>query len=187
MLVPLTKGFCAEVDDEDAPLVVGRKWCAGVSGKGFVYAVSGHMEKRTLMHRLIVGLKKGDPLVVDHIDGNTLNNRRSNLRVCTQAENARNAGPQRGSASKYRGVQKQGSKWISCITKDGVKTHLGFFSDQVLAAVIYNQAGAKAFGQFFKPNKINNEAAILHLLAQQAFIKQEIERLCIEEMANGAA
>ncbi len=83
--IPLTRGQFALVDDEDLPLVLGQRWYANRSSTGQYYAING---QRLGMHRLITNCPKG--LEVDHINHDTLDNRRSNLRVCTHKENMRN-------------------------------------------------------------------------------------------------
>jgi hypothetical protein len=66
------------------------------------------------LHRFIVGLKYGDVWQVDHIDGNRLNNSRSNLRIVTASENSQNKRSVGGS-SDYRGVSKNGNKWVAAV------------------------------------------------------------------------
>jgi hypothetical protein len=76
------------VDDVDVPLLAGRRWHVMPSSTGNYYAISGGRNGRVYMHRLITSCPDG--LEVDHINHNTLDNRRSNLRVVTHAENMRN-------------------------------------------------------------------------------------------------
>lgn len=90
--ITLTKGYCAVVDDEDAHLA-RKHWHAVVTMSGKVYAASSfggpnNARVRRKLHQAIMNAPIG--LVVDHIDGDTMNNRRSNLRVVTQAVNLRN-------------------------------------------------------------------------------------------------
>lgn len=104
--VRLTKGHVALIDDEDAHLNE-YKWCASVARRG-VYAVrkrrraDGPGGSLVLLHRVIVDAPIG--LEVDHIDGDTLNNRRGNLRVVSRAENSWNAGQYKNNTSGHRGV-----------------------------------------------------------------------------------
>jgi hypothetical protein len=94
----------------------------------------GHDNKprRIFLHREILGLKHGyRDLMVDHIDGDPLNNRRSNLRIATAAQNCQNRRSQAGSSSRYRGVSWYSSKgcWRVAIMVDGVRTLVGYFDD----------------------------------------------------------
>ena len=89
--IPLGGGLFATVDARDYKWLSQYKWCV-LSKCGAPYAVRRTKDGRMVyMHREIMGAPKGS--VVDHIDHNTLNNRRCNLRVCTQAQNHANAGP----------------------------------------------------------------------------------------------
>ena len=92
--IPLTKNKFTLVDDEDYELVNKYNWYFGAG-----YARS--MEK-ILMHRLIMKAKKGQ--MIDHIDGNGLNNQRSNLRFCTHSQNMANKKGFKNTSSKYKGV-----------------------------------------------------------------------------------
>ncbi len=77
---------------------------------------------------------------IDHIDGDRKNNKVSNLRVVTKAQNQSNRKPNSLGASTYKGVYKSGEKWISSISKDKVRTYLGTFCTEVAAAEAYNAA-----------------------------------------------
>jgi hypothetical protein len=87
-LVELSRGKCALVDDADVPLLSGKRWHAQPSSTGKYYAAYRGSVKPVYMHRLITSCPDG--LEVDHINHDTLDNRRSNLRVVTHAENMRN-------------------------------------------------------------------------------------------------
>lgn len=96
--IPLTKGKVALVDNDDARLLSKNSWCANIKnshGKPYYYAVrniypeSWTKPKLVYMHREIIGnIPPG--MVVDHTNGNTLDNRRSNLRVVTRSQNYAN-------------------------------------------------------------------------------------------------
>lgn len=111
--IPLVHGHVAIIDWVDV-WVLHLKWNASIEPDGRVYAVS-MTEKREYvrLHRHILRLKKGDPRFGDHINGDCLNNRRSNLRIVTVTENARNAKPYKNNTSGYRGVfwHKREKKW----------------------------------------------------------------------------
>lgn len=131
--IELTKGYSTQVDNEDYENLSRYKWCAKLS-RNAVYAVRNSSikngaKKRTIhMHREIMHPASG--LVVDHINGDTLNNTKSNLRVCTHKENIRNARLHIDSNSGFRGVSfmKSKGKYRARITKDYVEYHLGLFS-----------------------------------------------------------
>lgn len=92
--VQLSRGLLALIDDEDRDLIFGRRWAAAPAGCGKIYAVGyarpedGVTTRQIKMHRLIMRPPPG--LVVDHLNGNGLDNRRANMRVCTQSDNLRN-------------------------------------------------------------------------------------------------
>jgi hypothetical protein len=98
---------------------------------------------RTYLHRFILGLEKGDGKVVDHIDGNPLNNTRENLRVLTKAQNNQNRRKlkTRAQSSRFIGVAASGDKWIAFVgaSKElGLKKWQATFEDEVEAAVAAN-------------------------------------------------
>jgi hypothetical protein len=85
--------------------------------------------------------------VVDHIDGNGLNNRRCNLRICTRRQNAANVGP-RGGASEFVGVYRQRDKWGAQIVWRGKKYTLGSYDTQVEAAKVRDRKAFELHGEF---------------------------------------
>lgn len=158
--ITLTKGFKAVIDSEDLVKVKDFKWVAFVrdAKKNKIYARahikgSGRNGKQISLHRLIMDAPKG--MVVDHIDGDTLNNKKGNLRVCLQAENARNSCSAYGS-SRFKGVtlRKKINRWRAYIKKNYRQIHLGWFASEAEAAKAYNIAALKLFGSFAKLNKI---------------------------------
>jgi len=90
---------------------------------------------------------------VDHIDGNKLNNRRSNLRVATRSQNSANRGPT-GGTSKFKGVRycKDKGRYRAEIQADGRYIHLGYFDVEVDAARAYDQAAVTHYGEFAYTN-----------------------------------
>lgn len=122
-------GCCVWVDNDVAPWVRQLRWRLHTSGTK--QYVRGTVSSRPFLHRLILGLAPDDPRTVDHIDGDPLNNRRSNLRIATVAENAQNQGS-RGGYSSYRGVSWDASrgKWIATAMLNGRRTTIGRFVDE---------------------------------------------------------
>lgn len=150
MNVPLTRGYVAVIDDEDWPLVSKYKWCADVGPRGHVYAVNGgNKAPKLLMHRLILPPRPG--LYTDHVDGNGLNNRRSNLRYATPLQNVVNSfhPGKLFAASIYRGVSASGPRWRARMrTEGGRKINLGTFDTQEQAARAYDAAARERYGEF---------------------------------------
>ncbi len=154
--VPLTQGEVAFVDDEDYELVMRHKWqVKRVKNSERKYAITSIMRngKKTsmTMHRLI--LNHYFPLF-DHRDLNGLNNQKRNLRVATRAENGMNR-RLLSHSSRFKGVSwnKQASKWTAHIRINTVLRHLGYFSEERLAAEAYDRAAESHFGEFCKNNK----------------------------------
>ena len=133
--IPLTKGYVAIIDDEDAHLAE-FKWSARVHKNGTVYANRTHRVSEGFrgpigLHRCVMGLLPGDPMV-DHIDGDGLNCRRSNLRLANNKINGRNLASgarKHNKASPYLGVHqaKNDGKFVAQIRVNGKAKHLGRF------------------------------------------------------------
>ncbi len=142
--IPLGHGLFAVVDAEDYEWLSKYKWHAQRRGRK-VYAISVKKGKVVYMHRMIMRPCQG--YVVDHLDGNGLNNRRCNLRVCTRQENAVNMGP-RGGASEFVGVHRHKDKWEAQIVWRGKKHHVGVFADEVEAAKARDRKAYELHGEF---------------------------------------
>jgi hypothetical protein len=153
--IQLTQGFVALVDDEDYEWLNSYKWfsAVGYAARDFDYAPKKH--RRVLMHRLLLGLEYGDPREADHINHNSLDNRKSNLRICSHKNNQRNQKAQLGKSSVCKGVswRKDTSKWTAYIDFDGERFHLGCFSTEDEAAKAYDVAAHRFFGEFACTNK----------------------------------
>jgi hypothetical protein len=152
--IPLTRGFVAIVDDEDAERMASRKWSVKF-GKRTQYAQTNAntVPNTTLrMHRLIMDAALGQH--VDHIDGNGLNNTRANLRFCTNAENSMNRRKRLGVTSQYKGVSWYSKKeiWGADIWIDGRTKNLGTYVLETDAARAYDAAARWLFGEFAQLN-----------------------------------
>lgn len=146
-LILLTQGKFAIVDAEDYKQLSRYKWQAE-RGQSTFYAKRKSNYKSIKMHRAF--LQPPEHLVCDHQNHNGLDNRRSNLRVCTQAQNQRNRRPRRDSTSKYKGVSWsiRARKWRAGIKANGHSTSLGSFDDEMEAALAYDRNAVELFGEF---------------------------------------
>jgi hypothetical protein len=152
-LIPLTKGYFAQVDDEDFDFLNQWKWRAGVRGSR-VYAIRrGEDGKTVLMHRVILSVndRKVD---VDHKIGNGLDNTRGNIRWCTRSQNSMNKDKIRGLSSCYKGVcwDKGRNKWRVSVVINGVCKTVGRFEDEIEAAKAYDEKAKELYGEFARPN-----------------------------------
>ncbi len=145
--IPLTRGKFALVDAEDYYQLSKFKWCAA-GGTNTFYAAASWRGKGVTMHRVIMA--PPDHLVVDHIDHNGLNNCKSNLRLCTHAQNIRNTRPTKGTSSRYKGVcwNKDAKKWRASIRLNRKSQHIGHFENEIDAAKAYDEKAAEVFGEF---------------------------------------
>lgn len=147
----------ALVDDEDFERINKYHWHAPRQRSG-VYAVrditKNGKRKRLHMHREIIGYKEG--MVVDHINHNCLDNRKSNLRLCTNTQNSMNMFSHKGSRSQYKGVyfHKSSGHWQSSIRVCKKLIHLGTYKEERDAAKAYNINAKKYFKEFAYLNKI---------------------------------
>jgi len=135
----------AIIDVIDVPKVIGRKWCLTHGSHSGLYVICS--SENLLLHRLILDIP--DSMEGDHKDGNGLNNRRDNLRPATHSDNMHNSCSKRGT-SKFKGVHfyKQTNKWRAGIASK----HLGYFHNETDAALAYDAAARKYFGEFARPN-----------------------------------
>lgn len=135
------------VDTDDVARISGRRWHLDGSG----YATSRVNGIYTKMHCLVMG-QKG----VDHIDGNTFNNRKSNLRVATHQQNTFNCGVRGDSKSGFKGVtyHKATGRWRARIGVNYQQINLGEFDTPEEAALAYNEAAQKYHGEFAFLNNV---------------------------------
>lgn len=168
--IPLTRGYVAIIDDEDADLA-GFKWTAKVNDKG-VYAQRGvtNNGKRTtvMMHRVILSRKLDRPLLrseqVDHEHGYGLDNRRVELRLATHAQNNCNHNISRNNTSGLKGASwsKQHNKWRARIGIEGKAKTIGYFDTLKEAHRAYCEAAIEHYDEWanfgynspFKPEEL---------------------------------
>lgn len=151
----LTRGQVTIFDEEDLPIVTQHTWHADPSGPTF-YAVSMKYKAgkyyRLTLHRLLLAAPNGT--VVDHIDGNGLNNRRKNIRLCTPQENAMNRTRPQRNPWGYRGVtwNKRYSHFVGQIRHEQKIHYLGSFKTAEEAARAYDEAARRLRGPFARVN-----------------------------------
>ena len=170
--IKLTQGKVALVDDEDFEWLNQLKWQAQ-KGKDTYYAKTRIKKDGKIhnisMHRYILGLENGRHNPVDHINHNGCDNQRFNIRVCTNSNNCANRKKIKNCSSKYKGVcLRKGKKfsktkqewvyekhrWIAEIKTNKISTYIGSFNTQEEAALAYNEAAKKIFGEFAYLNVI---------------------------------
>lgn len=152
--IPLLRGGCAIIDAADISIVEKFNWHAHSEKCGLTYARASILGtgRKIKMHRLLLDAPNG--VLVDHRDGDGLNNRRENIRLATSLENQRNQRLRSDSTSGLKGVtwHKARNKWYSQIRLRGKHIHLGVFDDKQLAALAYDNAARELFGEFARLN-----------------------------------
>ena len=163
----LTRGYVAVVDDEDYERLGEYRWHA-VPCKRKVYAArcrrvaEGAGPQRVMLHYATLGLKNplGGGRIIDHVNGDGLDCRKGNLRVCTYSENGANRPAlSKRQASQYKGVtyvrarQYRRAGWVATIRHQGERRYLGFFTDEHSAVKAYNVAAYRLFGRFAYLNR----------------------------------
>ena len=159
--IELTQGYVAAVDSADYERVSAHKWYASVrsraDGSVRVYAMrhvlrEGGGRTAQMLHRFVTDTPMG--MYIDHINGNGLDNRRANLRICTCSENLRNQRPKTGGSSAYKGVcwRKDRGKWVAGIKLNGEREHLGYFDSEQDAVKAYDRAALSAYGEYARTN-----------------------------------
>lgn len=156
--INLTKGFKVLVDDDDYEYLQFYKWRAhviyykGNRNKFKVYAQTRRNYQSISLHRLITKCPKG--LLVDHIDGNTLNNQKSNLRICTYSQNLQN---QVSCVKRYKGTdyKPKDKRFNATIRVNKKNISLGYYKAEETAAYAYNVAALYYFKEFANLNKLD--------------------------------
>lgn len=149
--IPVKGGLFALVDDEDFERLSKMKWYLNSKR----YAISKVKGVSILMHRYILDLNLAS-LEVDHVNGDGLDNRKANLRICTHAQNLMNQKTPVSNTSGYKGVHwhKGDKKWHARIYVNFKKIHIGSFNDAKAAAQAYNEAAILYYGEFARINQL---------------------------------
>ena len=145
--IELTGGQVALVDGEDYEQLSQHKWHTQKYSDTF-YAKRHQNGKMVFMHREI--LKAPEHLQCDHKNHDGLDNRRCNIRLCTHAQNSYNKRPLANRTSKYKGVHwdKNAKKWQAQIKHNERVIHIGYFDDQIDAALAYDDYAIDLFQEF---------------------------------------
>lgn len=147
-------GKFAQVDDEDYDFLMKWRWfCVYIKNSSNYYVIRNSTSGPTRMHVLLIG--KRDGLVIDHIDGDGLNNQKINLRHCTHSQNGYNRKNYRNSFSKYKGVSFHCKKWMARIMYNKEPVYIGSFHTEEDAALAYNKYAKELFGEFAQLNCLN--------------------------------
>lgn len=168
-IIELTKGQVTQVDDDDYEKYARYSWRASLRTG---YQVTAYAASRTIrlgdgrhksvyLHRIIMGLIHSSQQV-DHINHDTLDNRKENLRVVSQSTNQRNKRPQKGGSSRFTGVvwRKENKKWVAQTRHHRKTIHLGSYDTEIEAAIAYNNwvlENIRASDQHAYLNKITEE------------------------------
>lgn len=147
VFIDLTRGYRTLIDAADFERVSVGYWNLHVTQKGAAYAQGRFPGSRKVvaLHRFLIGAAGGQ--VVDHVNGNGLDNRCANLRLCDPIQNAANSRRPTG-ASGYRGVFAAGQKWSALIGGGSERRYLGVFDTAEAAARQYDNAARIEFGEF---------------------------------------
>lgn len=155
--IPLTFNKYALVDDKDYLKVSKYSWSYDGTYAITKYKCKKTNKRKTLrMHRLIAKTPLG--MQTDHINGNGIDNRRKNLRVCSNQQNCWNRKLlEKNKTSKYRGVCyiQRRKKFCASIRVDNKSVHLGYFKSEKIAAMAYNIAAKISFGKFSNLNRVS--------------------------------
>lgn len=146
----LVNGGITLIDKEDYEKVKDKKWRLH---RGYAQCTDG---KTTIMlHRYIMEVK-AKRKIIDHINGDKLDNRKANLRIVTPSQNCMNRRISSVNTSGYKGVcwreNTAGRNWCATIYKDYKQYHLGYFSTKIEAAKAYDAKAKEMFGEYALTN-----------------------------------
>ena len=145
--IELTQGYSALVDPRDIGRAARFNWSASKT-RWTVYGIRREGDGKSIyLHRFILGedFELPGEIQVDHANGDGLDCRRVNLRLCTSKQNAQNrAGLLRETTSKFKGVMRRGDRWIAQCRGE----RLGTFDDEIAAAAAYDRTAREQYGGF---------------------------------------
>jgi hypothetical protein len=144
--IKITQGYTAVVDDEDYDMLIQSKWqyASGYAKRSNAYGIR-------YMHRLLMDCPKDKQ--VDHINGDGLDNRKKNLRICSAEQNQKHMPAYLGrNKTGFKGVSQVGKRYNAHIRINGKHKYLGTYSTKEEAARAYDAVAIEAFGEFAWPN-----------------------------------
>lgn len=149
-IIVLTKGQVTYVDEEDFDRLNQWKWYARATKKNFYVCRKDKFNRYKsidITREILGNIPKGKE--IDHANRNTLDNRKSNLRICNRSQNNMNR-PKFVGSSKYKGVcwHRRAKKWRATINKNNKQIYLGLFENEKVAAEIYDEIAIKMYGDF---------------------------------------
>jgi len=148
-----TNGFEVIIDDDWYDDITSVRWSAAAANQKYIKTIYKNHDGvwvNVYLHRLIIGANRGE--TVDHINGNTYDNRRENLRICSKSQNGFNRGPNKNNLAGFKGVQLRSDKkkWMARINVMGKAFYLGCFDTKELASEAYKEASKRLHGEFGK-------------------------------------
>ncbi len=151
MLIPLTQGKFAVIDEADYELVSGHKWFAHKPHQRPSWYANANIRRDgrwgiIRMHRVIMDAPAG--MEVDHRDGDGLNNTRANLRLATKSQNMANRGAPRANKTGLKGAFPCGKGWMSRIRHQGKQIYIGFYATPEEAHAAYAAKAREIHGEF---------------------------------------
>jgi hypothetical protein len=144
--MPVSRGLFAIISASDIDLVRRYRW--SVSSSGYVHRSQkkNRESTRIALHRAIIGARTEE--LVDHINGNPLDNRRENLRIANPSQNSWNTAKRKDSKNLYKGVRRNRDKFSAFITVRGNRMHIGVYDTQEEAHAAYCDEARRHFGEF---------------------------------------
>ena len=151
-IIPLTRGKFALADDDDYEWLSHWKWFC--SAKGYAVRNEGKRPNRKTIYMHCEIMKPPAGMDVDHIHGMTLDNRKSEMRICNRSGNKSNSKIRSDNTCGFKGVNwsKFHGKWVARVGINGRRKHIGYFDDPIQAAVAYDKAAAEIQGEFARMN-----------------------------------
>jgi len=150
--IRLRGGAMTYLDDADYDRAQAYRWHKTSNGYVAGSVVEQGARKRVYLHRWLLDAQPGQ--LVDHIDGNPLNNRRSNLRLATRSQNQANRRRNRSSRSRYKGVtwHTRQQRWMARLQVNGRRITIGYYADPLQAAYEYDAFARTYFGEYARVN-----------------------------------
>ena len=150
--IAFPSGHVVTIDHEDIDLFAAYRWHVDSVGRKRGKPYLRRSPDKAYWHRVVLGAQRGEQ--IDHVNGDSLDNRRSNLRFCSQSENNQNWTGSRRNTSGYKGVSwdRWTGRWVVRIQVDGKQLNLGRFDDREQAARAYDAAAREHWGDFARTN-----------------------------------